>query len=566
MESIDYFKVFYTAIGGLGLFFLGLRYLSEGLQAITGELIRSLINAATSNRFMAVLVGIGVTALVQSSSISTVMVVGLVDAGLMSLVQAIGVILGANIGTTITGWILVVKIGKYGLLLIGLGIFPMLFSKRSKVAATGRTLLALGLIFFGLELMSQAFSPLRSSEGFISFLHLFDTRTVIGLIGCICMGCLLTFVVQSSSAMLGITIALASTGVIDFPTGAALVLGENIGTTVTALLAGLGTNVPARRAALSHACFNVTGVIIMLLIFQPYLVLIDAIVPGLPDAVTDNGEKPFIAAHIAMGHSVFNVVATLIMLPFLRHFARLIEYLIPAKEEEEIHHLRFIGTPGQVTTEVALNTAQLELHKLVDVTKKALQDTKGYLKADKQNLAKFDELSRLEVSTDTMQSEMTNYVCSVMGQRLTNEQSALAYSLIRAADELESIVDYCYSLCRYRNRMFENKLEFSTAGWNDVFDFFEKIEAMFDLVTQVLDGHDPDMRMKVPMVSDSLTRHADYLRNQHLERMSDGSCQAMPALAFSDMMVAMRRIKNHSVNLFQALEHGEGTNLRLSNA
>lgn len=558
MESIDYFKVVYTAAGGLGLFFIGLRFLSEGLQAITGDLIRSMINFATSNRVMAVIVGLGITTLVQSSSISTVMVVGLVDAGLMSLTQAIGVILGANIGTTITGWILVVKIGKYGLLLIGLGFFPMLFSKKPKVAALGRALLALGLIFFGLQLMSGAFKPLRTSESFISFLHLFDCTTTAGLLGSIAMGCLLTFVIQSSSAMLGITIALASAGTIDFQTAAALVLGENIGTTITALLAAIGTSIPARRAALSHAIFNVMGVGIMVLIFQPYLHFVDSIVPGIPDATSADGLKPFISAHIAMSHTLFNVTATLLMLPFLRYFANFIQWLIPAKEEKETHHLRYLGTPGQVTTEVALNTAILELRNLVEITNKTFEKTRRYLASKEHSVDLFDEIVKLESISDNIQEEMTNYVCRLMAERLNTEQAAQAYTLIRAADEIESVIDYCYSLCIYRKRMFENKLNYSDKGWDDVFDFFDKVTGLFELAAQPLqEGSNSDMVNKIPAVSLSLSRHADHLRNKHLDRMRDGTCQAMPALAFSDMIVAMRRIKNHSVNLFEALNRTE---------
>lgn len=554
--------MFYTALGGLGLFFLGLRYLSEGLQAITGELIKKLINAATSNRFTAVFVGLFVTCLVQSSSISTVMVVGLVDAGLMNLTQAIGVILGANIGTTITGWILVVQVGKYGLLFVGLGIFPMLFSKRSKLSALGRASVALGLVFLGLELMSGAFKPLRSSEGFISFLHYFDAATTFGLIGCIIMGCLLTFVIQSSSAMLGITIALATTGVIDFTTGAALVLGENIGTTITAMLASIGTSVPARRAALSHSIFNVVGVTVTALLFPYYIQLVDWIVVGVPDFVAEDGSKPLIGAHIAMGHSLFNICATLLVLPILPYFARLVERIIPAAAVKERHHLRFLSTPGQVTTEVALNTAVLELEHLTRIAKEGFVLTRNYLLAKEHSLEAFDKIAELESLSDSIQEEITSYVCQVMAERLNPDQSALAYSLIRAADEIESVVDYCFSLCRYKQRIHENKLDFSEGGWKDIFDFFDRVEALYDLVVQVIEAPDPEMAQKVPSASGSLTRYADHLRSLHLDRMRDGTCQPMPALIFSDMMVAMRRIKNHSVNLFEALDRAEINSMR----
>ena len=560
MSSIDYFQVAYTAAGGLGLFFIGLRYLSEGLQSLAGDIIRSMINFATSNRVMAVIVGLGITTLIQSSSISTVMVVGLVDAGLMSLTQAIGVILGANIGTTITGWILVVKIGKYGLLLIGLGFFPMLFSKKPRLAASGRAVLALGLIFYGLQLMSGAFKPLRTDESFISFLHLFDTASMFGLLGCIAMGCLLTFVIQSSSAMLGITIALASTGTIDFPTAAALVLGENIGTTITAMLAALGTSIPARRAALSHAIFNLLGVSVMIIIFQPYLQLVDSIVPGVPDALAEDGSKPFIAAHIAMGHTLFNVTATLLMLPFLNYFANFIMRVIPDKSEKETHRLRYLGAPGQVTTAVALNTASMELRHMSEIAAEVFEKSRAYLEALEHDPAQYEKVCKLEAISDNMQEEITNYVCNLMSQRFNAEQASEAYTLIRAADEIESVIDYCQSICQYRKRMFENNLTFSETGWADIFDFFDKVKDLFTLVSKLTAGEDLNLADKVSTSSRALTEHADHLRNLHLDRMREGTCQAMPALAFSDIMVAMRRIKNHSVNLYEALDRADTPN------
>jgi len=246
---IEPFKMGYTAIGGLGIFILGMKYLSDSLQMLSGGLIRKAISSVTTNRFLAVLVGLFVTTFVQSSSITTVMVVGLTNAGLMHLTQAIGVILGANIGTTITGWILAVKIGKYGLLLIAVGVFPMLFSKNDRISASAKVMVALGLIFFGLEIMSGAFKPLRSDESFMNLMLSLDAQSLLSILGCVAIGCAMTMIIQSSSAMLGITIALATTGAIPLATAVALVMGENIGTTITAQFAAIGGTITARRAA-----------------------------------------------------------------------------------------------------------------------------------------------------------------------------------------------------------------------------------------------------------------------------------------------------------------------------
>ena len=555
MESLDLFSMAYTALGGLGIFFLGLRFLSEGLQAISGEFIQKLINYATSNRFVAVLVGLAITTLVQSSSITTVMVVGLVNAGLMQLSQAIGVILGANIGTTITGWILVVKVGKYGLLLIGLGAFPMMFFRNERLAALGRTVVALGLIFYGLQIMSGAFKPLRTHQGFIEFLHVFDTSTMFGLLGCVVIGCVLTFVIQSSSAMLGITIALASTGTIDYSTAAALVLGENIGTTITALLASVGANTLAIRAAISHAIFNLLGVGIMLLIFQPYVAFVDSVVPGVPDFTAADGSKPYISAHIAMGHTMFNVTATIIMLPFLGVFARLVERIVPERRSAIGHQLQYLGTPGLVATGVTLNMASLELKNMARIVKKIMRRTNRFLVPEKPNGQLLDSIVHLEQVTDNIQKEMTTFVCKVMEGNLTPDQSTEAYSLIRAADELESIADYCQSLCEFRKRLEKSNLDFSEQGWKDVLSYMEHTVKFLNTVVKLIDEPESVQTDEVYRIGDALTINANKVRDSHLKRMSDGSCQALPALVFSDMIVAMRRIKNHTVNLHEAIEY-----------
>jgi len=548
---MNYFEFSYTAIGGLALFFLGLRYLSESLQTLAGGLVHRAINYATSNRFIAVIVGLVVTTIVQSSSVSTVMVVGLVNAGLMNLAQAIGVIFGANIGTTVTGWILVIKIGKYGLLLLALGIFPMLFFKNERFAYSGRLLVALGLIFYGLQIMSGAFKPLRTDPNFISYLQLFDASTTLSMLGCVLIGCLLTFVIQSSSAMLGITIALASTGAIGFPTAAALVFGENVGTTITAMLASIGANTSAKRAALSHATFNIIGVVVLLIIFNPYLEFIDSIVSGNPELTTADGTKPNIASHIAMGHTVFNCVATLVALPFIGLLVKFVSFVIPEKEGQSTG-LKYIGTSGLVDSTIALSTGKLEILELAKRTREILVLSEEYIKEPKHNGKILDRIRQLEAETDQTQQGITSFVCQVMEGSLSEEQSSEAYFLIRGADELESIADYAESLASYKYRLHKNEYDFSEVAWEELYEFLIRNLNLFDLVVQDLAGESHSSFENIKEKANSLNRHADDIKIKHLSRMNDGSCKARPALTYSDMMVALRRIKNHTVNLFES--------------
>ncbi len=271
-------EIIYQVCGGLGIFLLGMKNMSEGMQAVAGERLRKLIGTVTNNRILACGVGLLVTMIIQSSSVTTVMVVGLVNAGIMTLLQAIGVIMGANIGTTITGWILVINVGKYGLPLLGAAAFFYLFSKRDRVRFTAMFLMGLGMVFFGLELMKNGFSPLKEMPGFIGWFHRFQPDSYFGIWKCVLVGTILTAIIQSSSATIGITLGLADIGIIGFPTAAALILGENIGTTITALLASIGANSNARRAAYAHSFFNLLGVCWITLIFPWYVRFIEQLI------------------------------------------------------------------------------------------------------------------------------------------------------------------------------------------------------------------------------------------------------------------------------------------------
>jgi len=278
MSISEILAILFPVCGGLGIFLLGMKNMSEGMQAVAGERLRKMIGAITNNRLMASGVGTLVTCIIQSSSVTTVMVVGMVNASIMTLTQAIGVILGANIGTTITGWILVVKVGKYGLPLLGIAAFFYLFSKKDKFRFLAMFLMGLGMVFFGLELMKEGFSPIREMTGFVEWFHRFSPDSLFGIWKCVLVGALLTAIVQSSSATLGITMALALTGTIDYLTAAALILGENIGTTITAFLASLGAFTNARRAAYAHVTFNVIGVCWITLLFPTYTKYISQII------------------------------------------------------------------------------------------------------------------------------------------------------------------------------------------------------------------------------------------------------------------------------------------------
>lgn len=565
MTAGDWFTLAYTVLGGLGIFLFGMKLLSESLQALASDFIRTLIGWLTNNRVVAMGVGVLLTVIVQSSSVTTVMLVGFINAGLMTLTQAVGVILGANIGTTITGWIIAVKIGKYGLLLVGLGFVPFFFGKKVKWKNVGKVLIALGMIFIGLEFMSGGFKPLSKTDDFQSMLAYFAADNMLSVLACIIIGCLLTFIVQSSSAMLAITMSLAAAGQIDYPTAAALVLGENIGTTITMHLAAMGGTIDAKRASNAHIMFNVIGVTFMFFLFQPYVSFVSNLVENLPGPVSSlfktSGDivvdDPLILMKIAAGHSIFNISNNLFFLPLLPVLVKIVTWMKPDKGKTSKKRLKLSGDLTKISPELALEEAEGELRIMRDVTLGAWDETVKYLHSSTDNATLFQQIEHLEHVTDNIQMEMTLFITEVMQLAMTAEGAKRGYALIRLSDEFESVADYCQNLARFRQRMFRDNLKFTEDAQRDIDELlthvgeFLKGAADFIIANLEADMHDEEVRDLIRK-SDVIGTRADEVRDAHLLRVKEGRCDALAGLVFSDIIVALRRIKNHSVNLLDA--------------
>ncbi len=547
------FNIIYTMLGGLGLFFFGMKMMSDALQSAASDVIKNIINTITKHRVYSVAVGIVVTMIVQSSSITTVMVVGFVNAGLMNLTQAIGIIFGANIGTTITGWIISIKIGKYGLLLVGAGVFPMLFANHGRWKVIGQVLFGVGLVFYGLDIMSGAFKPLRTMPEFLDAISFFSGQNYASYIASIIMGCLLTVVVQSSSAMLGITMALASTGVIEFHTAAALVLGENVGTTITALLASVGGNINAKRAARGHAIFNLLGVAVVFSIFPWFIELVDAMVSGDPNLLNAAGEKPNIAVHIATGHTLFNVTATLVFLPFLHSLTKFVTWITPETEKEQ-HHLVMLGDAEDTVPATALAMAQAEIEKMQDIVGRMSNLTDELLKnesseGDDKRIAKVKDYERI---TDSIQKEITVFMCKMMEKSLSEKQSVHAQAIVREADELESVADYLERMSNYLERTPKKNI-LKEKSRVELIELFDEVREFYNLVVHRIST---PSKLDIDLVQrkgDAVVDQADRLRTSYLERVAAGEFDPLSALTYSDMVVALRKVKSHSFNIFESL-------------
>lgn len=551
---MDTFKTIYTLIGGLGIFFYGMTTMSGTLQTMANDLIKKIISSLTSNRFVAVFMGVLITMLIQSSSVTTVMVVGLVNAGLMTLSQAVGVILGANVGTTITGWIISIKVGKYGLLLIGLGIFPALFAKTEKWKNIGKVVFGIGMIFLGLETMSAAFKPLRSSAEFLEFVSYFSGDDRLSYFASIGMGCLLTMVIQSSSAMLGITMTLASTGIIGFNTAVALVLGENIGTTITALLASVGGNVSAKRTARAHALFNISGVLIIFSILPYYIEFVDWLIPGDANLMNSDGERVNVAVHIASSHSIFNVTSTLIFIPFINYLTKLVVWLTPEKKsEKKSSKLIHLGSSSDILPATALTMAHEEIKKLRDIVEKMFKLSREYLKSGEYSTKTLNKIRDYEIVADNIQKEITVFTCQMIERPLSAQQSQEAQFMVRVADELESISDYLERLCTYRLN-FKNEFKPKGEVKEEFFDLIEQVWKYYRKITadlETLAEHDSVNGFKK---SEEIKSQVDEVHKSYIDRIKQGKLGALSALTYSEMVTSLGKIRGHVLNLSNEMD------------
>lgn len=564
MDSEVILKMIFGLVGGLGIFLLGMKYMQEGLQVIAGPRIRKMINAVTGNRFLAVGIGLFVTTLVQSSSVTSVMVIGFVNSELMSLSGAIGVIMGANIGTTITGWILALKIGKYGLPILGVAAFGWLFLKKEKARYLALAILGIGMIFFGLELMKDGFKPLRDHREFEALFLAFKATNYFGVIKAALVGCLLTIIVQSSSATLGITIALANTGVIDFHTAAALVLGENIGTTITAYLASLGAEDPnAKRAAYFHIIFNVIGVAWITAIFHPLYIpfLLKFILPGDPNMQTAAGTFPYMTSAIALVHSGFNITNVLLFLPFTPFFTRLLEKLVKDKPETKkifLTHLDFkIGSSPLA----AVEQSRFEILRMDKSVKLMMDNLLGVI-ADKQDSKNSEKLKEdvfeREEMLDQVQIEITTFLTDLLSQPISHELAQEARSHLRLADEYESVSDYITNVLKLYLRLRDSDIHLSDEQQKELKDLHQSVADYRDKVrgglNRIVQG---TFLSGIRKSSREITAKIRKLRDRHLKRLSKESVPPLISTTYMDIANAYRRMKDHLLNIGEAAVGGK---------
>jgi len=543
-------------IGGLGIFLLGMKYMSEGMQAVAGNSLRRMIVAVTTHRLAATVVGTIVTCIVQSSSITTVMVVGFVNSGVMELSQAIGVIMGANIGTTITGWILVIKVGKYGLPLLGSSAFVYLFAKSERWRFWAMALMGIGMIFFGLELMKEACAIIKEMPDFEKWFQTFQADSYVGVLQCDMVGCVITTLVQSSSATLGITISLAVSGVIQFPTAAALVLGENIGTTITALLASLGATSNARRAAYFHVIFNLIGVFWITALFPWYIELVQRIIPGdVTSVVLVEGVEtfPYTTPAIAATHTIFNITNTLFFLPFLSVFVKFLNWLVKPKEFKEKPRLTDLDIRMLETPLLAIEQSQKEIERMADGCAKMLAWLAELVQQDKPDKALADRLKQREQVLDSIQDEVVVFVTNLLSANVTHSVANEARGQLRMADEYESVSDYIVDLDKFDRKLRRDGHRFTAQQREDLGSLNAHVAEYLQAINEALVQKNENVLTKTAPMAKRIRDEIKNLRRKHMEELSEARIPPMVTVAFMAALNAYVRVRDHSQNIAEAI-------------
>jgi len=521
-------SVIFNLLGGLGLFLYGIKIMGEALQDLAGDRMRKLIAALTSTPFKGVLVGTLVTMLIQSSSATTVMATSFVHAGLMTLKQAIGVIMGAAIGTTITAQIIAFKISAFAMPLIGVGMVFAVFGKTKRQKYIGNGIVGFGLLFVGMKTMEHAMYFLRDHQGlFLAFSH----NPLLGVIA----GTALTMVVQSSSATVGLTMAMASQGLLPLEAAIPILFGDNIGTTITAVLASLGLNRSAKQAAFAHVFFKVIGVVIFLSILPFFLKIV---------AMSSHD----ISRQIANAHTMFNVMNTMIFLPFTGLFEKFVRKVVPDTGEVMQMGPRFLDRNLITASPVAaVEAVRKEMVRLGLLVKDMLQDvSRAFIEEDAKVI---NQVLQAERCVNELTREITAYSTELMQEALPPVQSKSLSFYVNGIGDLERIGDHAENLIELFEYKIENKIVFSEQAIKEFKDMMKIVLDAVTLSVETLENVDLSKVEKVLWLEVEIDKMERHLRKRHIERLNEGVCQPSAAVVFIDILSNLERVGDHAHNV-----------------
>ncbi|NLW07627.1 MAG: Na/Pi cotransporter family protein [Clostridia bacterium] len=543
--------VLFSFLGGLGLFLFGLRFMSDALQTVAGDKMRMILDHGTKSPIRGVFTGTIVTGLIQSSSATTVLTVGLVNAKLLTLRQAIGVIMGANIGTTITAYLIGFNLKDYALPIIAAGALILLFSKNKKAQMVGQAIFGFGTLFFGLTIMGNGMEPLKDLPYFTRLMTSIDNNSLIGVI----IGTIFTFIVQSSSATIGVLQELALQGAVTYHQAVPILFGDNIGTTVTALLAALGTSVAARRAALTHFIFNLIGTLIflplfLLGIFEKVIIFVTNFIfaPISGSALTWGTLN--VKLQIAQTHALFNICNTIIHLPLVALLALIVTKLIPDRvEEQEVKEYRtqFIDKRFLNNPSVALSQAVRETLRMGELAKLAFINAIEYFDTHKEELYRRSII--LEDTLDILEREITDYVVLASEKRLSKQNSKRAYIILQSLNDIERIGDHCENIIEQAEYVHENSIVFSEEARDELSAIIKLTGETLEAALKALGNNDTEAARQVyhnEKIIDSM--HVEY-RRSHIKRLNEGICTGSNGAAFLDVLSNLERISDHCLNI-----------------
>lgn len=581
---------FLSLLGAVCLFLYGMKVMSEGLQKVAGDRLRNILGIMTKNRVTGVLTGIAITALIQSSSASTVMVVSFVNAGLMSLQQAMAVIFGANVGTTATTWIISafsfeVNISDYSILILAAGV-PLMFLKNSTYKSAGEFLVGFCFLFMGLDLISEYVPNLEENPEMLSFMVGYTSMGFLSVLIFFALGIVVTMVAQSSAATFAITLIMCSQGWISFSLGCAIILGGNIGTTITPILASLSGNIAAKRTAMGHLLFNLFGSIVVLAIFYPFVDLVaditrffcginpldisEAQEAGMRGTTLLNGKGGFtavaqgcIAFGLAMFPTVFNACNLLIMIWFTKLYVRVVTWMVPThhKEEEEEFSLKYIGHGLLSASELNITQAQKEIvvyarrvNRMLEMARKIVH----LQSRDESYTETYNRLEKYEEISDRMEIEIADYLNRCSEGRLSNEGKHRIAAMFRIVSEIESIADCCYGIGKILIRKRESNAQFSEEIYHNIDSMFIAVEAA--MTNQILLLRDVEhAQQKDIITSYNYEREINNLRNQfrsaNVENINEHHYEYQAGIYFMDVIGSLEKIGDYIINVVDEVKN-----------
>ena len=551
------FYDFLKLIGSLGLFLYGMKIMSEGLQKVAGDRLRSILTAMTTNRVTGVLTGVLITALIQSSSATTVMVVSFVNAGLLTLAESISVIMGANIGTTVTAWIISifgfkVDMAAFALPLLAIAL-PLIFSGKSNRKSIGEFIFGFSFLFMGLSYLKANAPDLNANPEMLAFVQNYTDMGFFSVLLFLFIGTILTMIVQASAATMAITLIMCANGWISLELGAALVLGENIGTTITANLAALTANSQAKRAALAHFVFNVFGVIWVLIIFHPFMEFVNWVV----DTFFHPGNSEVaISYKLSAFHSIFNICNVCLLIWGVKLIERTVCAIIRPKEEDEEPRLRFITGGMLSTAELSILQARKEIHLFAERTHRMFGMVQDLLHTDKDDDFNkvFSRVEKYENISDNMELEIANYLNQVSEGRLSSESKLQIRAMLREVTEIESIGDSCYNLARTINRKRQTNQDFTEKQYEHIHFMMkltnDALEQMI-VVVEKPEHHSIDVN-KSFNIENEINNYRNQLKNQNILDVNNKEYDYQMGVYYMDIIAECEKLGDYVVNVVEA--------------